>query len=140
MKNAIVLPTPQLTFFAQLQISLDDPIELGAGRTSLRRIIPIIGGNFKGPSIEGIILNLGADWQTIASTELSELDTRYALQTSDGAIIEVINKGFRHGPESIISKLAAGENVNPSEYSMICLLYTSPSPRDAHESRMPSSA
>ena len=34
MKNAIVLPTPQLTFFAQLQISLDDPIELGAGRTS----------------------------------------------------------------------------------------------------------
>ena len=114
MKNAIVLPTPQLTFFAQLQISLDDPIELGAGRTSLRRIIPIIGGNFKGPSIEGIILNLGADWQTIASTELSELDTRYALQTSDGAIIEVINKGFRHGPESIISKLAAGENVNPS--------------------------
>ena len=119
MKNAIVLPTPQLTFFAQLKISLDDPIELGAGRTSLRRIIPIIGGNFKGPSIEGIILNLGADWQTIASTELSELDTRYALQTSDGAIIEVINKGFRHGPESIISKLAAGENVNPSEYSMI---------------------
>ena len=24
--------------------------------------------------------------------------------------------------------------------SMVCLLYTSPSPRDAHESRMPSSA
>ena len=26
------------------------------------------------------------------------------------------------------------------EYGYICLLYTSPSPRDAHESRMPSSA
>ena len=25
-------------------------------------------------------------------------------------------------------------------WSLICLLYTSPSPRDAHESRMPSSA
>ena len=25
-------------------------------------------------------------------------------------------------------------------YAMACLLYTSPSPRDAHESRMPSSA
>ena len=35
--------------------------------------------------------------------------------------------------------LAAG---SPIEYSGInsCLLYTSPSPRDAHESRMPSSA
>ena len=26
------------------------------------------------------------------------------------------------------------------QFSMVCLLYTSPSPRDAHESRMPSSA
>ena len=26
------------------------------------------------------------------------------------------------------------------DYRYICLLYTSPSPRDAHESRMPSSA
>ena len=32
-----------------------------------------------------------------------------------------------HRPESVTGK-------------MICLLYTSPSPRDAHESRMPSSA
>ena len=31
-------------------------------------------------------------------------------------------------------KLAAAANIS------ICLLYTSPSPRDAHESRMPSSA
>ena len=28
----------------------------------------------------------------------------------------------------------------PNEYFTHCLLYTSPSPRDAHESRMPSSA
>ena len=43
--------------------------------------------------------------------------------------------------ESII----AGENAAPGVISLIascedCLLYTSPSPRDAHESRMPSSA
>ena len=30
--------------------------------------------------------------------------------------------------------------VLPFTASWICLLYTSPSPRDAHESRMPSSA
>ena len=29
---------------------------------------------------------------------------------------------------------------DPVQEVMICLLYTSPSPRDAHESRMPSSA
>ena len=32
----------------------------------------------------------------------------------------------------------AGENI--VAMGMVCLLYTSPSPRDAHESRMPSSA
>ncbi|MDA1237794.1 MAG: DUF3237 domain-containing protein [Proteobacteria bacterium] len=119
MKTVITLPTPQLTFFAQLQISLGEPIEMGIGRRSLRRIIPIIGGHFRGPKVEGTILNLGADWQTIGNDRLSELDTRYALRTKDGATIEVINKGFRHGPEAIIDRLAAGEDVNPSEYSMI---------------------
>ena len=33
------------------------------------------------------------------------------------------------------------ESIKPDEvYNLACLLYTSPSPRDAHESRMPSSA
>ena len=32
------------------------------------------------------------------------------------------------------------KNNNANEIHKSCLLYTSPSPRDAHESRMPSSA
>ena len=32
------------------------------------------------------------------------------------------------------------ESAIKSDGSPVCLLYTSPSPRDAHESRMPSSA
>ena len=32
------------------------------------------------------------------------------------------------------------ENSITYNQSLVCLLYTSPSPRDAHESRMPSSA
>ena len=31
-------------------------------------------------------------------------------------------------------------NLKKPEWLKVCLLYTSPSPRDAHESRMPSSA
>ena len=37
------------------------------------------------------------------------------------------------------SKLKVGLNKKDFEIT-VCLLYTSPSPRDAHESRMPSSA
>ena len=39
--------------------------------------------------------------------------------------------------EPAIEPLDAGHYVEPAD---CCLLYTSPSPRDAHESRMPSSA
>ena len=37
-----------------------------------------------------------------------------------------------------VNKQVLTKNINDQIY--ICLLYTSPSPRDAHESRMPSSA
>ena len=38
------------------------------------------------------------------------------------------------------SKYGYDENVDHDLESLICLLYTSPSPRDVEESRMPSSA
>ena len=48
--------------------------------------------------------------------------------------------------EEFLSFSEGMKNLDPDAFSlrwykdMICLLYTSPSPRDAHESRMPSSA
>ena len=36
--------------------------------------------------------------------------------------------------------VAAALREERRQVALICLLYTSPSPRDAHESRMPSSA
>ena len=42
-------------------------------------------------------------------------------------------------PPGLIFLLAAALAQQPTK-PLVCLLYTSPSPRDAHESRMPSSA
>ena len=44
---------------------------------------------------------------------VADLDARYAFQTDDGAIIEIVNQGYRHGPPEVIKKLAAGEPVRP---------------------------
>ena len=49
-------------------------------------------------------------------------------------ILEVLRDKSKLDPE--VNKYLEDENA----YSEHCLLYTSPSPRDAHESRMPSSA
>lgn len=112
------IPTPSLSHSFALRVELGALIELGAGRAGQRRIIPIIGGKALGPDITGDVLNVGADWQTIHSDGAAHLDTRYALQTKDGAVIEVVNIGTRHGPTDVIARLAAGEDVDPSSYYM----------------------
>lgn len=112
------IPTPGLRHSFALRVDLDAPIELGAGRAGQRRIIPIIGGKALGPDIMGDVLNVGADWQTIYADGAAHLDTRYALKTEDGAVIEVVNIGTRHGPAEVIAKLSAGEDVDPSKYYM----------------------
>ena len=108
----------QLEFACRLEVELAPVKEMGNGRAGQRRIIPITGGQVSGPKISGKILNLGADWQTIFSDSVAELDTRYALETDDGALIEIINYGFRHGPTEVIKSIAKGDDVPASSYYM----------------------
>ena len=109
---------PQLEHVCTLDVKLDPIKEIGHGRAGTRRIIPIIGGAVTGPKLQGHIFNVGADWQTIFADGTAELDTRYAMETHDGAVIEIINYGFRHGPPDIIAALAEGKTVDPVSYYM----------------------
>jgi len=109
---------PQLEFAFRLEVSLGPIREMGDGRAGHRRIIPIIGGTVRGPKASGRILNLGADWQTIFANQTAELDTRYAIETDDGALIEICNYGFRHGPSKVIAAIARGEDVAHDSYYM----------------------
>ncbi|EOD51025.1 putative nucleoside-diphosphate-sugar epimerase protein [Neofusicoccum parvum UCRNP2] len=64
------------------------------GPKGLRTAIPIIGGNFTGPRMNGKILNLGADWGTTdIQTGIFSADTRYQLQTDNGASIFIRTSG-----------------------------------------------
>ena len=112
------LPTPVLEHVCDLSVDLDPIREMGPGRAGHRRIIPIIGGTVRGPKLAGRILNLGADWQTIFASDVAELDTRYAMETEDGALIEIINYGLRHGPPEVIKAIAQGQDVAPDSYYM----------------------
>lgn len=114
----MTLPVPCLSHLADLHVELGAPMELGDGRGGRRRIIPIVGGTVTGERLSGRILDLGADWQTVFPDGLAELDTRYTIETHDGAIVDVRNRGYRHGPPEVLARLAAGEAVDPSEYVM----------------------
>ena len=100
------------------EITLAPPQELGDTPLGRRRIIGITGGRFSGARLSGRVLPGGADWQVIRPDGDADLDARYTLETSDGALIYVRNKGYRHGSPEIIKKLAAGEAVDPALYYM----------------------
>lgn len=118
MSATSILPAPGLAHVCDLSVTLDPIREIGPGRAGQRRIIPIVGGVMEGPRLNGRILNVGADWQTIWAGGMAELDTRYALETDDGAVIEIVNYGFRHGPEEVMARVAAGEDVDAAAYYM----------------------
>jgi hypothetical protein len=109
---------PDLRHLADLDVELAAPIELGDCPRGRRRIIPIVGGKVTGERLSGEILNLGADWQTILSDGTAELDTRYSMRSHDGAVIDIRNFGFRHGPKEVVEALLRGETVDPSLYYM----------------------
>jgi hypothetical protein len=100
------------------EITLAAPQELGETPQGRRRIIGITGGRFAGERLSGRVLAGGADWQVIRPDGVADLDARYTLETSDGALIYVRNRGYRHGSPKTMRRLAAGEAVDPSLYYM----------------------
>ncbi len=102
----------------RLTIALEPPRELGQTPLGRRRIIGIAGGTFSGPRLSGQVLPGGADWQVIRADGVADLDARYTLRTGDGALIYVRNRGYRHGPDEVMRRLAAGEDVDPALYYM----------------------
>jgi hypothetical protein len=100
------------------EITLSPPQELGDSPLGRRRIIGITGGRFTGERLSGRVLPGGADWQVIRPDGVADLDARYTLETNDGALIYVRNKGYRHGPAEVLKKLLLGENVDPALYYM----------------------
>lgn len=112
------LKAPELRPFCTLEVEAGPVRNLGMGRLGQRRIIPIAGGRVSGPRLGGRILSGGADWMTISHEGVSLLDARYAFETDDGAIIEMVDQGYRHGPEAVMKRLLAGESVSPDAYYM----------------------
>lgn len=112
-------PRPELQFLARFTVELAAPLwDLGP-TTALgrRRIVPITGGRFAGPSLRGEILDNGADWQVVADDGTTAVDTRYLLRTDDDALVYLRTRGYRHGPAEVLARLAAGEDVDPAAYT-----------------------
>jgi hypothetical protein len=111
------LPKPRLTRVYRLEATLGDPLEVGEVSQGRRRIVPLTGGAFRGPQLNGQLLaGASADWQIVLPDGTALGDIRYTLQTDDGALLYVRSRGVRHGSAEVLGRLARGEDVDASEY------------------------
>src|ERR1700733_5798584 len=117
--------TPQLStkYVFTITANIGGVTSAGDIGHGVRPLIPVIGGEVRGENLNGKVCPFGADFQIIRPNELIELEAKYAIETDDGAVVYVENKGLRFGPVGLLQKLKRGEAVDPR------LIYFRPGPR-----------
>jgi Protein of unknown function (DUF3237) len=107
-------PALQTRYVFSLAIKVGAPIVAGDIGWGTRRVIPVLGGEVRGPDMRGTILPCGADFQIIRPNGFTELEAKYAFRMDDGAIVYIENIGIRFGPKQALDRIARGEAVDPS--------------------------
>ncbi len=102
-------------FVFEALVKVDRPMVVGQGSHGLRRIVPILGGAVSGPALKGTIVAGGADWQYVRPDGAWELQARYTIQTDDGVLIMVENRGVRYARPEVLERLARGEKVERAD-------------------------
>ena len=77
-----------------LHVKIAPALEVGEVGAGFRRVIPITGGSFEGPAIQGQVVPGGADWNLTRPDGVAEVWARYTLQTDDGVLVGVTNAGL----------------------------------------------
>ncbi len=112
------LPDPRLRKVYRLEATLARPLDLGDTARGRRRIVPLTGGTFTGPEINGKLLpGASADWQMLLADGTALGDIRYTLQTDRGDLLYVQSRSVRHGSAEVLARLGRGEDVDASEYT-----------------------
>jgi hypothetical protein len=118
--DADPLAAPALARFADLEVEVGAPIEVGAVAGGMRRLIPIVGGRCSGRGFSARVLPGGADFQLVTSATMARLEARYVLETDAGDRIYVENDAIRTAPPAIMARLVRGEPVDPQDVYFRC--------------------
>lgn len=89
---------PTLEFALQLHVEIAPGRPVGDTPDGKRTFIPITGGAFAGPRIRGSVLPGGADRLRVRPDGAVYIDALYELQTDDGALITICNRGVVTDP------------------------------------------
>jgi hypothetical protein len=104
---------PELVHALHIEVEVGPPLEIGDLTSGLRRVVPITGGVVSGPLFMGRVLAGGADYQLIRSETETEVEARYLLESDQGELVTVDNRGLRTGSADDIARLRRDEAVDP---------------------------
>lgn len=107
---------PALRHLCRITARVSPMVTLGEAGYGERRYVPIIGGEVEGELLSGEVLAGGTDWQIQRRDGTLDISAQYVLRASDGALIEVESRGYRHGPPDVMARLARGEPVSADAY------------------------
>jgi hypothetical protein len=86
------------------QVRLAPPVLIGAGRT----FHEALGGEVRGPRVNGEVLRGGGDWALAGSDGFARLDVRGHVRTDDGAFLYISYVGLIELNEPMLAALASG--------------------------------
>lgn len=109
----------QLEFAFRIDVTLAPEAHIGRGPAERLTFTPITGGSVEGPLLRGEVVPGGGDWG-VERSGISQLEARYLLRADDGAIIDILNRGYYRASPDVEERFAAGEDVDPREYYFRC--------------------
>ncbi|MGI9522361.1 MAG: DUF3237 domain-containing protein [Hyphomicrobiaceae bacterium] len=106
----------QSEFLLSYKIQVETLHDIGPVPLGTRHLDCLGEGSFEGPKLRGVILPGGIDQKIFRSDGAMNQNVRMILRTDDNALIYVQYTGVRYGTAEVMSKIAAGETVEPTEY------------------------
>jgi len=86
-----------------------------------RLVVPVSGGTFTGPKLNGTIVAPAADWITRRADGSSVLDVRLILQTDDGQKIYMSWRGIAYTPAggALVARIVPTFETGASKYTWL---------------------
>lgn len=110
---------PTFEYVFEVHLEVGERREVLPRRAGGRGFGPIIGGTIQGPGLRGRVVPGGADWPLLRPDGVLVFDAKYLLESHDGHLIQIHNRGIRRGSPDVMSRLRAGERIDPAQYYFI---------------------
>ncbi|WP_243060074.1 DUF3237 family protein [Nocardioides sp. SR21] len=114
--TAVPQIVPELAFAFEARVDIAPSEHIGHAGSAPVGMTPITGGTVSGPRLNGTVVPGGGDWAIARPGVAVDLDARYLIRADDGALIDIVNRGFWVASDEVNERAEAGEPVDPSEY------------------------